>query len=502
MLTKELLEVEKRRPNIQPRYRDIDEYQPAAEQVLDAYETGKTRAQINGEVSELETHDTFKLVRGLSKLLDRRATFEQEYPVEPSRLREAVFDEGFVTSEEERRQVLTDVAADFDLSPREVEENLWADRDEEEVLVSVPEIDPQELLRQYNLSLTQTLLFDALELEFTASDNFQEIFGVISYLGLMYTVDEELRVTVTGPASILKKTRKYGTTLAKLVPSIMKADEWSLSAKVETDVSDETRIYEFTLNSSHADLFPDKVAVESFDSEVERDFATRISSLADGWTVNREPTILRTGNRVMIPDFSFTRNDNDFYLEVIGFWTPEYLNEKLEKVRHVESEKPIMLAVNDSLSCTKEDFEDANVEQVFFYDDQIPVKPVLKRLQAIDEREAEQDLQQLNEQGIEVSRDEIIDIESLAASYNLEAAAIEEYLDENYEGVLSNGKFVPNQVLTEIEGEIDELDGSTLADVNPILEEYGVGQDILEEMGYTVNYVSLNQDEAEIRKTT
>lgn len=502
MLTKELLEVEKRKPNIQPRYRDLDEYQPAAEQVLDAYETEKTRAQINEEVSELETHDTFKLVRGLSKLLDRRATFEQQYPVEPSKLREAVFDEGFVTSEEERQQVLRDVAADFDLSPSEVEENLWADREEEEVLVSVPEIDPQELLRQYNLSLTQTLLFDALELEFTASDNFQEIFGLISYLGLMYTVDEDLTVTVTGPASILKKTRKYGTTLAKLVPSIMKAGEWSLSAQVETEVSDETRIYEFTLDSTEADLFPDKVAVESFDSEVERDFATRISSLADGWTVNREPTILRTGNRVMIPDFSFERKDNQFYLEVIGFWTPEYLNEKLEKVRHVESEKPIMLAVNESLNCTKEDFDEANVEQVFFYDDQIPVKPVLKRLQAIDEREAEQDLHQLEEQGIEIKTDEIIDVESLATSQNLESAAIEEYLDENYDGVLSNGKFVPDSVLTDIEAEIDELDSTTLADVNPVLEKYGVGQDILEEMGYTVNYVSLNQEEAEITKSS
>ncbi len=500
MLTKDLLEVKKRRPTIRPRYRDIDEYRAVAKQVLEAYQEGQTRRQINETVGELETHDTFKLVRGLSKLLDQRATFEQQYPVAPTTLREAVFNRGIVTSDTERQEVLNTVAASFDVSPHEVASNLWADREEEEILVSPPEISPKELLRQYNLSLTQTLLFDALELEFTASDNFQEIFGLISYLGLMYTVDDDLAVTVTGPAALLKQTRKYGTTLAKLIPSIMKADEWSITAQIETKVSNETRIYEFTLDSSRETLFPQAVAVESFDSEVERDFAARIDSIADGWTVTREPTILRTGTRVMIPDFSFKRNDSELYLEIIGFWTPEYLTEKLDKVRHVESEHPIMLAANDSLNCTKDDFDNPHVDQVFFYDDRVPVKPVYKRLQAIEEQQKEEDLRHLSQHPVEIETNEIIDIESLAAAKNVEPAALGIYLDEHYNGVPSNGKFVPAAVLAEIEMKIDELDNPTLADANPILNEYGVGQELLEDIGYTINYTSLNQSEATITK--
>jgi len=86
MLTKELLEVTKRKPKINPRYRDIDKYQSVATHVLDAYESGQTKKQIDETIETLETHDTFKLVRGLSKLLDRRAKFEQQFPVDPATL--------------------------------------------------------------------------------------------------------------------------------------------------------------------------------------------------------------------------------------------------------------------------------------------------------------------------------------------------------------------------------------------------------------------------------
>lgn len=521
MLTKDLLEVSKRKPNIRPVYRDIDEYHPAAEQVIEAYQpdAGRTRGEIADAVAELETHDTFKLVRGLSKLLERQSTFEQQSPLPPERLRDAVFAHGFVTDTDERRQVLEKVATDHGLTPADVELGLWADRDDAEVLVSTPAIEPSELLRQYNLSLTQTLLFDAQELEFTASGNYQEIFGLVKYLRLMYQVDEEETVHVTGPASLLKQTRKYGTSMAKLVPSIMKADEWSVRAQIETEVNNETRIYEFSLDHSQDALFPEQTVVESFDSDVERDFATRIDSLADGWTVRREPTFLRTENRVMIPDFSFERdrnrnrdrdrvlesdrddNDTAFYLEIVGFWTPEYLEKKLQKVRHVESAHPLMLAVNASLNCTTEDFDDAIVDQVFFYDDKIPVKPVLSRLQAIDTRHVAQDLQTLTPDTIEVPTEAVVDIGDLAEEHDVEPDAIRQLLDEHYPGTISNDRYVPEAVLETIKDGVEAFENPTLADVAPILEQYGVAQNVLEAVGYTIEFTSLDRADAEIRKT-
>ena len=518
MLTKDLLEVEKRKPNVRPRYRDVEEYRGTAEAVIGCYEPGRTRAEIREAVSDLETHDTFKLVRALSDLIDRRADFEQRSPAPPDQLREALFERGFVTTEPERRAVLSAVGERFGITAEAVEANLWADRESEAVLVEVPEVDPAELLRRYNLSLTQTLLFDATELRFSVSENFQAVFGRLSYLGLMYTVDPDLTVHVTGPASVVSGGRTYGTELARLLPSILAAEEWHVSADVETEVGGQPRIYEFEVDSGEAGRFPARTADgtgtsgEEYDSEVERDFAARIDSLLDGWRVTREPTILRTGERVMIPDFGFERErpvgggdgdgadgTDEFYVEVVGFWTPEYLAEKLEKVRAVESEYPLVLAVNEELNCAESDFADANVDEVFFYRDRIPVKPVLDRIHEIDRRAVEADLRWLSRAGLDVPDDRVVDVDDLAEEHGVAPLAVEKHLRSEGRGALSNGKYVPPSVLAELRGEIDGADGTRLADVNGILESYGVGQELLEAVGYEVVYTSLDQSEAEIR---
>ncbi len=197
-------------------------------------------------------------------------------------MREAAFQCAYVTTREEREAVLITIVEEFDISVDEAEASLWADREEREVLVSPPRLSPTELLKQYNLSLTQTLLVDALELSFTVSGTYQQIFGPMGYLGLMYTFDHDLSVTVMGPAVLFKKTRKYRTTLARLVPNIIQADEWCVSAQVETEVSNERRVYDFSVDSSQNHLFPETAADESFDSEIERNFAARIIALAKG----------------------------------------------------------------------------------------------------------------------------------------------------------------------------------------------------------------------------
>ena len=508
MLPKDLLDVKKRKPTIRPRFRELEEYRAVAADVIAIYEqaeaAGDRRGEVDDAVAALETHETFKLIRGLSTLLDRRARFEAAVPLPPPTLREAAFERGFVTSEDERQDVIRELAAEFDLTTDAIDRGLWADREEHEILTSAPAVTPEELLRAYNLSLAQTLLFDAVELEFTVSDNYQEIFGLVKYLGLMYTVDAELAVTVTGPASLFKRTRKYGTSLAKLVPAIMKADEWHITAQVETEVSGETRIYQFDLDADEEHRFPDHEADERFDSEVERDFATRIDTLADGWTVIREPTILRAGTRVMIPDFSFERDRGAghpaFYLEVVGFWTPDYLEEKLEKVRSLESDYPVMLAVNESLNCTDEDFADANVDEVFYYDDAIPVKPVLSRLTEIDERHVRTDLEHVALEDLTLPTDETIAIDTIAERHDAEPEAIRRLLAERASGVISNDRYVPAAVLASVTAEVEAMEDPTVADVTPLLEEHGLAVTALEECGFTVEYTSLNPAAVRVRQ--
>jgi predicted nuclease of restriction endonuclease-like RecB superfamily len=498
MLTKDLLQTTVRGDTIEPRFRDPAEHRDLAATVIDAYEPGRKRAAIDATVADLETHETFKFVRGLSKLLGRRSTFETDAPKPPRALRRAVFERGYVTDDDERAAVLAAVADDVGLSSEAVAANLWADRADEQVLVDAPTIDQERLVREYNLSLAQTLLFDASECTVAVEDGYQRLFRTIGGLGLLYDVAPDLQITVTGPAAMGRKTRKYGTQLAKLLPAVVAAEGWSLTASIETEVGGDERTCTFALDDGDAGLFPD-TTVESadYDSAIERDFAARIASLADGWDVTREPTILRAGETVMIPDFGFERGAHDLYLEIVGFWTPEYLQEKIEKVRVVESEAPLLLAVNERLNCTEDDF--AGADEVFFYDPdrKVPVKPVLDRLRAIDDRETAADRERLAEREVTLPT-AITPVADIAADHDVATAAMADYLADT-PGLVSNGQYVPAAEMDRLREEIATLEEVTLDVATDVLTDAGLDQTVLEALGYEIRYTSLDQSEATLR---
>ena len=59
----------------------------------------------------------------------------------------------------------------------------------------------------------------------------------------------------------------------------------------------------------------------------------------------------------MLPDFAIEHPDGRrVILEIVGFWTPEYLSEKLAKIREVDAAN-LVVAVSERLDCSADDFE-------------------------------------------------------------------------------------------------------------------------------------------------
>jgi len=544
MLTKNLLEVRKKHSSgeMEPKYRHPEGNEDIARKVLDVYEPGKTKKEIWDRLEGLETHSNFKFLRGLSKVLERHSGFVSDPPSEPEmhpkEVRERLWEDGFVTSEAERNRRVAELAKETDMTTVEIDDSFRGDREENEKLVETVEVSPKELIEKYNLSLTQTLLFDAIEFEFKLGGeaDYQKVFSNLKRLGLMYTVDEDLKVSVTGPAALFKRTRKYGTAMAKLLPTILESEEWTLYAKVESeapyDDSRSKKIYDFELSSipdeedvgtgeyPDTEYLPDfasnnSLVEEDYDSEVERSFASRIDQFTEGWEVTREPTILRVdypeeegedgGIGVMIPDFGFKRKtaDREFYLEIVGFWTPDYLADKIEKVRNVETDPDIslVLAVNEKLRATEEEFGD--VDEVFFYDKQVPVKPVVERLKKIESELKERDLLSLSEDGLEetsfVEEEETPEIGEIARREGYDPEAVSEYLSESesFPGVVYKEVYVPEEMVEAIQEEIESTDLS-LPSVREVLEEYGLGEGFLENVGYEIRWEGFGDEDAKI----
>jgi predicted nuclease of restriction endonuclease-like RecB superfamily len=63
-------------------------------------------------------------------------------------------------------------------------------------------------------------------------------------------------------------------------------------------------------------------------------------------------------------------------MEIIGYWTPEYLNRKINKLKQFKK-KNLILAVNSQLNCSRDDFD----AEVLLYRTGIKVKDVLAALE-------------------------------------------------------------------------------------------------------------------------
>ena len=91
--------------------------------------------------------------------------------------------------------------------------------------------------------------------------------------------------------------------------------------------------------------------MQEFDSRVEENFFEKWGSTPrQGWTLIREGDILWQGQKVFLPDFVLRHEDGRrVLLEIVGFWTPQYLKAKAETLR-LFKDHHILLLVDRSVA--------------------------------------------------------------------------------------------------------------------------------------------------------
>ena len=508
MLPAELLAVQRWRDNIRPKYSRLDEVDVSvAEAVIQVYESGVglKREMIREKILELEdAFRDYRFVRGLAALVERECTFTPRLSVNPLKIRHMLFSEaskrGFPTSAEERRSILEAVASNLNVSVEQVESSIYADLDSEEVLESCPKFDAVQLLKQYNLSLTQTLLFYSTEMEFTASGNWQRIFRAIKYHGLMYTAAKRsgtVVVKVDGPTSLFKLTRRYGTALAKVVPEIMKGGPWRVEAKILRA----NRLLNFVLESSrHGWLFPQTVQVEGYDSIVEEEFAEEFRNLRSPWRLQRESEPVEAGASIMIPDFTFKLGEVKVYMEIVGFWTQEYMKRKLAKLAEVNT--PFIVAVDEELACDKlAHLEASNPNvHVIYYRGRVPVGEVLRILRPL----AEAELRNQASKAVIVPKKPVTTLKELAEEYGLIEEAVRQAAERIGTHMLVGETLIEKELLERVKLTLEKaLDKEKpLLEVLKTIEAYNLPDPVtvITSLGYKVRWRGLSLENATVYK--
>ncbi|RUM34356.1 MAG: translation initiation factor IF-2 [Archaeoglobus sp.] len=338
MLPKELLNVKKLRGKIYPKFADSDD-KLLAEKIIEIFKSGlgKKYGEVMTALKRLENADNYKKLRGFVRVLEthcvERACSFADTDLEPYKVRLFLFERGFVTSKSERDRIISYAAKYFNVDPDDVEKAMYADREEELIISKVDEIDANKLIKMYNLSLLQTALFNSTTMKFEVEGNYKYVFRAIKFLGLMYDILKAGKMTeveVIGPASTVKMTKKYGTSMAKLLPYIISAEKWKIDAKIlEGD-----RLYELKVDSSLKHMFPEFKLGDTYDSSLEEEFYRRMRNL--GYLVEREPGVIDAGGKAFVPDFAVWREgwSDKVYIEIAGFWTENYIKRKIEKVKN------------------------------------------------------------------------------------------------------------------------------------------------------------------------
>jgi uncharacterized protein len=279
----------------------------------------------------------------------------------------------------------------------------------------------------------------------------------IKRMGLMYWLEidfpksikenkKDIICIIEGPLNILKLTEKYGVSMAKLVPLVINTVDWNIKAEIlRTTSNGNNVIYNFEISEgSHENMISNKKLEEvrknlqnsidyrkkmngkdengyinklltkeetdckfytdsnnlvSYDSNIEKKFAQKFSLFNTGWTIEREPEPLITKFKTaFILDFILSKYQAKVLVEIIGFWTDEYLERKLQKIVHaienyenddfymiliIDFENLVMLESNRKYSFSKIQHKN-NILTISYKNENISFKEIIPFLKKIE----------------------------------------------------------------------------------------------------------------------
>ncbi len=364
MLTADLAMSWQRGDRIRPRYVEADdgEYLRAAEDLIGLFaeHEGAARGALEESLHEyVGTGTDYKILRGLIKLLTDRCEFATDAPAEPEELRRALFLKAAaahpVVSEEARAGVVLEAARELACEPARLLEGLYADLPENQRLAGFERLSPAELLDLYNLAQAQALLYRSVEMrlwvEPQGPEEYRELFGAIKDYRLIHTVrgrpEAGYEIRLDGPASIFQRSQKYGVQMAVFLPALLLCKGWRMRAEIQHQKGGRPAYFE--LSSAQTRLRSHYASVGGYENPVVEKLAASWHRAGGGWSLERSREVIDLGESAFIPDFllRYTESGARVHLEVLGFWTPERLRERLGDFEHAGLSDFILAAWDD-----------------------------------------------------------------------------------------------------------------------------------------------------------
>jgi predicted nuclease of restriction endonuclease-like RecB superfamily len=279
---------------------------------------------------------------------------ELDAVVAPEKAREILFCAAAAQSATPRAAAVEVAAQTLAVTPAAVERALFADLPGEK-LVSAPGTipSPDEIALRTNQLIARSLLFHARRVRIKAEGATRALVRQAKLRGLICNVTDGAPpvLELSGPFTVFRHTLLYGRALGELVQFLPHCARFKLRAECIL------REREATLDLQSGDpIFP-STAPQPFDSKLEERFARDLKKAAPDWDLVREPEPVAAGSSIIFPDFLLRHRlcpQRSFLVEIVGFWSADYLARKLALLRQAGIDN-LILCVDEARICGASD---------------------------------------------------------------------------------------------------------------------------------------------------
>ncbi len=330
---------------------------------------------------------------GLRKLVEDRAEFAEDTPIDPAELRAEVFAEararvagGRARATFDRARVLAGVAEARGLTADDIERGLYADLRAAHVMKDFRKISPVRLVEAYELAQPQAVLLRAVkvvvEVEDAAPGAYRALFHKLKFLRLLCAITPRdkggYRIEIDGPFSLFESVTRYGLSLALALPAIRELDRWSLDADLRWGTAREKLRF-------HLD---GRAIGERDEASLSDELTMLMAGLAEvetPWRAKPATTLLNLpGVGVCAPDLVFEHQTTGevVYLEVMGYWSRAAVWRRVELVQRGLGER-IVFAVGQQLRVSEEALDEELPGALYVYKRTMAAKAILARVEAV-----------------------------------------------------------------------------------------------------------------------
>lgn len=273
--------------------------------------------------------------------------------------------EGFSLSSEHRQEILGELARNLSMdNPDVVEERLFYDHRDYQQLIQTNSPSTGGIISEYNRLILKTIIQHSRWVRFSIDpkanlegDAFKKLLFLAKRHGVHFEVflkDHRRIIELMGPKRLVQRGGRYTASLGRTLKA---AAAFALGGEQRFDPSIEFGLPrgkgERTIQLSrealawvHEEKDEEKAV---FDSKVEKRLFYQLKS--PQWKISREPFLhFEKESLIFLPDFQLDLlfSQATVYLEVVGFWTKEYLEKKVQKLDRLPSNFDNLLLLVDS----------------------------------------------------------------------------------------------------------------------------------------------------------